>query len=173
VTNWTDERLRRLFERYNARFWSGALAGWTAEFLSDHSGAFGFCDKNAKRVEIRLETHKSDREVRATLVHEMAHAAVGADHDETWRLEMVRLRKAGAPTDPLDFLVPYDARLFITDFMEYAAGGASWFEACNELAADHIPEPMLHVCERFFRIAQRKRKAGRKPEDQVVTAGKR
>jgi hypothetical protein len=35
----------------------------------------------------------------ATLLHEMAHAAIGGDHDEYWIGEMSRLKLLGAPIE--------------------------------------------------------------------------
>jgi hypothetical protein len=151
---WTERRLHRLFDKYNKRFFKCQLIGWRAGFTAEQPGEFGYCNPEIKQISIRIESHTSDRQVRATLVHEMAHATSSLDHDDLWRMEMERLKKAGAPTEALDFLVPYKARSIVTSFMDYAKDGASWREALNDLD-DGIPQHILRECERFFKMARR------------------
>ena len=134
---WTDDRLNRLFARYNQEFWSGRLAGWKALARDDHNGLYGFTDDKQRQVYIRLSVHPDDHELRATLIHEMAHAATNLDHGRTWRKEMVRLKREGAPTSPLDFLTPYSCRNIIIDFIEAARAGDSWLGALSELGELH------------------------------------
>jgi hypothetical protein len=44
-----------------------------------------------------------------------------------WRTEMIRVQAAGAPTEPLDFLDPYERlRPIVTSCIEYAQGGEPW-----------------------------------------------
>jgi hypothetical protein len=155
---WTDQRLQRLFARYNRKYFTGVLADWSARFSDDHPGAYGFCDTKRKRIEIRFWTHSSDHAIRATLVHEMAHAATTPQHGPRWRREMERLRTLGAPTAALDFLVPYSARGVITSFIEAAKAGSTWEEAFNNLA-DEIemrnPQVVKHA-RHFFAWNSRK-----------------
>ncbi len=170
-TMWTVPRLQRLLQRYNRKFWNSRLTGWTAEFSRDHLGGFGFCNRTIKRILVRLETHTSDRQVRATLVHEMAHAASNVWHGKRWRLEMQRLKRAGAPTESLDFLVPYSARHVVTSFMDAASAGESWeaatldlgplFHLCDEFGnpIDARTARILWECKRFFHIAKRRMEA--------------
>jgi hypothetical protein len=165
-TEWTQQRLLRLFEGYNRRFFKRRLTGWKADLSGDHPGEFGFCNEEAKRISVRSDTHASDQAVRRTLAHEMAHASSNPDHGEAWRLEMQRLRRAGAPTDPLDFLVPYTARFIVTSFMEAASAGEPW-KATRELGetfglCDVFGNPreaqsavILRECKRFFNLARR------------------
>jgi hypothetical protein len=95
-SEWTEQRVQRLFERYDGRFISRRLAEWKTDLSGDYPGCFGYCDIQTKRLYVRFEAHTSDRQLRATLVHEMAHASVSSrDHEEIWRLEMGRLKKAG------------------------------------------------------------------------------
>ena len=157
IAGWSDERLRRLFDRYNQRFFSGRLSDWTVDSSENHLGHYGYCNPETKRISIRVEAHRNDRQVRATLVHEMAHAVTDVDHNAEWQSEMARLKSAGAPTEPLDFVVPYESRSLVTSFMDYASGGASWQEALNDLG-EGIPEDTLRECKRLFDIAKRKRK---------------
>src|SRR5216683_4306094 len=120
VLNWTDERLNRLFARYNQKFWGGHLAGWKALVRDDHNGLYEFTDDKQRQVYIRLRVHPDDHEIRATLIHEMAHVATSLGHGRRWRKEMVRLKREGAPTSPLDFLTPYSSRNIVTDFIAAA-----------------------------------------------------
>lgn len=171
LTNWTHQRIQRLFNRYTKRFWQGKLAGWTVDTSGDHPGAFGYCNPNTHRISVRLGTHETDREVKATLVHEMAHAATNGAHGRKWRNELERLTKAGAPTSPLDFLTPYSARPIVTSFIAAAhEGDVSWDEALAELGtsfdlcgpdgrpvsqrASHI----LRQCKKFFHMELRGRR---------------
>jgi hypothetical protein len=157
----TDRRLQRLFAGYNRKYFSGVLSRWSARFSDDHPGLYGYCDRKHKHVEIRLSAHCSDRAVRATLVHEMAHAATSNVHGPRWRREMERLRAWGAPTEALDFIVPYTAsvRSLITSFIEVAKAGASWEEALAELGdCDEMRSPQVfrQQARKFFASNSRK-----------------
>ncbi len=134
---WSPERLNRLFAYYNRKFWNAELNRWRAETSENHPGLYGFCDRKSKRVYVRLSRHHSDQEVRATLIHEMAHAATNSGHSRKWRTEMERLREAGAPTVPLDFLTPYSCRTVVTDFIDAARSEASWEEALQFVGPLH------------------------------------
>lgn len=174
--NWTEARLVRLFSRYNRKFWSGRLRGWSVD-MSPTIGLFGCCIKRTHQISVRIAAHDSDRQVRATLVHEMAHAATTVGHNARWRREMERLRRRGAPTSALDFLVPYKYRLIVTSFMDAAESGASWTEALSDLgeqyglinwtgvSAGRRAGVVLREARRYFFIARRKaarkRKAGK------------
>ena len=137
TTCWNEERLNRLFLRYNRNFWSGHLAGWKALARDDHNGLYGFTDGKQRQIYIRLSAHPDDHEIRAILIHEMAHAATSLGHGRQWRKEMVRLKREGAPTSPLDFLTPYSSRNIVTEFIEAARSGASWPEALDYLGSLH------------------------------------
>ena len=169
MTAWTSARLNRLFATYNRRFWKNRLAAWRVDTSGDHQGGYGFCDSRNKRIHVRLSTHSDDYEVRATLVHEMAHAATNTYHGPQWRKEMERLRSEGAPTTDLDFLVPYSCRDIVTSFIDAAKAGASWSEALAELGAygliDLLGKPVnrkskriLEQCRVFFDQAKKRRK---------------
>jgi hypothetical protein len=64
----------RLFERYNHRFWSGRLEGWTVTGRESFAGTYGKCDPSRPVILVNLSTHDSDFGVRATVVHEMGAA---------------------------------------------------------------------------------------------------
>lgn len=99
-THWTEARLKRLFDRYNRKFWRGRLKSYTVR-VKDLSGrTMATCDDKLCALFIDAAKHKTDREIRATLLHEMAHAATPKDYPahgyQFWgQLEML-LRK-GAP----------------------------------------------------------------------------
>ncbi len=98
-TNWSDERLRNLFRRYNQLYWRGRLSRYRvvqAELSQERS--YGYCDSRRKRFVIDPDRHSSDRELRATLLHEMAHAASREPgHGVGFFAQMERLIKLGAP----------------------------------------------------------------------------
>jgi SprT-like family len=98
-TLWSNERLRLLFERYNRIYWRGKLCGYRV-VLADLSEkrAIGYCYRREKRIEIDPNQHTSDRELRATLLHEMAHAAAREPgHGVRFFAQMERLIRLGAP----------------------------------------------------------------------------
>jgi hypothetical protein len=178
LTVWEDSRLMSQFERYNLRFWSGRLEGWSVIESEECAGTYGECDPSRRLILVRPWKHNSDFEVRATLVHEMAHAASNRDHDEKWRMEMMRVKALGAPTDALDFLVPYDEmRSLVTSFIDAARSDAcsGWREARNFLAYDLInaranptdeaAARKLQICKRFFEreLSRRREKSTNQP----------
>jgi len=63
--------------------------------------AMGLCDSTQKVITIDVERHKSDREVRSTVLHEMAHAAAdirgSRGHDSRFFAEVEKLLYLGAP----------------------------------------------------------------------------
>jgi len=101
-TAWTEQRLRRLYARYNRRFWNGRLPGFAVVIsnLGD-KGPFGFCDSTARKVTIHVTAHRNAQEIRATLLHEMAHVAAdlrgSRGHDIPFFGELERLLRRGAP----------------------------------------------------------------------------
>ena len=160
---WTQQRLDQLMREYNHRFFGQRLSDWNAIFSGDHPGLYGYCDSEKKVLKIRLEEHSSDHDICATLIHEMAHAdSTDLSHGDEWREKMVRLKEEGAPTDPLDFLVPYEARSMVTSFVDAAESGASWDEAFAELWTDHwfgieLNDHLLQQCKWIFENAKRNR----------------
>ena len=97
--NWSVERLRRLFERYNRIYWRGKLSGYRVVMVDlSANHAIGYCNRREKRIEIDIDQHTSDHEVRATLLHEMAHAAAREPgHSVRFFYQMERLIRLGAP----------------------------------------------------------------------------
>lgn len=79
VTPWTDTRLRDLFERYRASYWptSRRLKAYRIEAASLPNGWYGLCVFERHTLQVDLSKHPSDREIRATVLHEMAHAVIG------------------------------------------------------------------------------------------------
>jgi hypothetical protein len=107
---WNDKRLQRLFDRYNRRFFDSRLVGWTVGCgQSDRavcrrrpgSPFAGYCADWTKRISMDIWPSWSDRKVRSTLLHEMAHASSGDGfhyHSGPWAKEMKRIRRLGATT---------------------------------------------------------------------------
>ena len=65
------------------------------------SDARGFCIPERKIIAVDPDQHRSDNEVRGTILHEMAHAAAdirgSRGHDLTFFTELERLLQQGAP----------------------------------------------------------------------------
>ena len=100
-SQWTDARLTRLFERYRQRYWptSRQLKAYRMQ-ASSLSEAYGQCDSEARVLLIDVARHPSDREVGATVLHEMIHAAVGRVtriHGAAFWAELERLLARRAP----------------------------------------------------------------------------
>ena len=75
---WTNARLDRLFTRCRLRYWpaSRRLCLYRVEVAS-LQWEWGKCDFEGRVLSLDASRHSSDREVRATLLHEMVHAVVG------------------------------------------------------------------------------------------------
>jgi hypothetical protein len=179
LTVWEESRLTRLLQRYSDRFWGGRLEGWSVIDSEECAGNYGECDPSRRLILVRLRTHDSDFEVRATVIHEMAHAASSLDHDEEWHMEMMRVKALGAPTEALDFLVPYDEmRSLVTSFIDAARSDSSlsWYEVRNCLASDlidlsgnptdEVAARKLQICKRFFEreLSRRREKSTNQPQ---------
>jgi hypothetical protein len=104
-TIWNDKRLRRLFDRYNRLHFRGKLSNYKVAIDALPDGARGICDWSRRTITIDPEHHVSDREVRGTVLHEMAHAAcagVSHGHDIHFFAEVESLLRCGAPVT-IDF----------------------------------------------------------------------
>ena len=97
-TNWTHKRLNRLFERYRVLYWPRSRRLRTHGIqISPLEGACGRWDGEQRILHVDVSKHPSDREIRATLLHEMIHAVVGrAGHGAPFweQLEFLLARRA-------------------------------------------------------------------------------
>ncbi|MGB7450191.1 MAG: SprT-like domain-containing protein [Ornithinimicrobium sp.] len=80
------------------------LSDWTV--VLDHARArFGVCRPDRRQIGLsrRLTVLSSEAEVRNTLLHEIAHALVGADHghDAVWRARALAIGCDGRRTDDI------------------------------------------------------------------------
>jgi hypothetical protein len=98
-THWSDERLRNLFKHYNQRYWRGRLSRYRViQSALSENHCDGYCDLRRKKILIDPAGHNSDRDLRATLLHEMAHAASRKPgHGVGFFAQMERLIRLGAP----------------------------------------------------------------------------
>lgn len=95
---WTERRLQRLFGHYNRRFWRGRLPSVHIR-IRELDGPYGEIEWKRREVRIDVRFHKTNREIRATLLHEMAHLATAhkAGHgSEFWR-QIEHLLRQQAP----------------------------------------------------------------------------
>lgn len=99
-TAWTEERIRSLFLRYNRRYWRGQLPDYRL-VIAAMPDALGLCDAKRKVITIDADQHKSDRELRGTILHEMAHAAAfirgSRGHDLKFFAQLENLLRLRAP----------------------------------------------------------------------------
>jgi len=94
---WSEERLRRLFEHYNRKYWHGRIQFQIV--IGTCEAAMGWCELKNRLITIDVERHQTDREVRSTLLHEMAHAASpkSRGHDVKFFAQLEKLLSRGAP----------------------------------------------------------------------------
>jgi SprT-like family protein len=99
-TAWTEERLRGVFTDYNRKYWRGRLPVYRL-VVATMPSSMGRCEWTRKVITIAVEQHKSDREVRSTLLHEMAHAAASLrgsrGHDLKFFAQLEKLLHLRAP----------------------------------------------------------------------------
>jgi SprT-like family len=99
-TAWSEEQLRHIFADYNRKYWRGRLPNYRI-VIAAMPDAMGLCDWTRKAITIDVEQHKSDREVRSTLLHEMAHAAASIrgsrGHDPKFFAQLEKLLQLRAP----------------------------------------------------------------------------
>jgi hypothetical protein len=97
---WTEERLWDIFTQYNQKYWRGRLPVYRL-VIATMPDAMGRCDWTRKVITIDVEQHKSDREMRSTLLHEMAHAAASIrgsrGHDLKFFAQLEKLLQLNAP----------------------------------------------------------------------------
>jgi hypothetical protein len=95
VTRWTDQRLDRLFRRYNRLYWSGRLQSYSLRVEEPNSDYLGLCD-DKKRTILIVVKGRSDRAIRSTVLHEMCHAAAPRPENHGyafWKQVEMLLRK--------------------------------------------------------------------------------
>ena len=94
-TEWNQKRLQRLFERYNRKYWRGRLPPYRV-MQAERLDVLGSCYYRKRIIEIDTGQHDSERHIRATLLHEMVHAATRSGHDVRFFAQMERLLRRGA-----------------------------------------------------------------------------
>lgn len=95
---WTERRLQRLFTLYNRRFWRGSLPIVQIS-ISDLGDSYGRIEWKRREIKIDIGLHTNDRQIRATLLHEMAHLATPrkAGHGSEFWCQIERLLRQKAP----------------------------------------------------------------------------
>jgi hypothetical protein len=94
---WTDVRLQNLFSHYNRRFWKGKLRAFDVVLDDSMTHCRGQIDFKTKRIRIKT-AGQSDRRVRSTVLHEMAHLAAGRPgHNSAFFEQLENLLRRKAP----------------------------------------------------------------------------
>ena len=99
TTKWTNERLSRLFDRYNTLYWKGRLKRWKAVNEALDGSPLGLCDGRRRRLTVDCSKHSSDKAVRSTLLHEMCHVATPGEriaHGSRFWSQLEMLLRKGA-----------------------------------------------------------------------------
>lgn len=102
MTAWTEKRLQYLFSHYNQRFWRGRLLHVhirIRNLTNDGGPVFGRIEWKQREILINIDAHTTDRAIRATLLHEMAHLATPRKerHDSEFWAQIERLLRQRAP----------------------------------------------------------------------------
>lgn len=98
-STWTRQRVERLFAHYNKKYWRSRLPHVEIE-IADLKGVLGQFWTKERRIVLNVEAHKSDREIRSTLLHEMCHAATQTregEHGYGFLQQVERLLGQNAP----------------------------------------------------------------------------
>jgi hypothetical protein len=95
---WTDVRLQNLFSHYNRRFWKGKLRAFDVVLDDSMTHCWGEIDFDTKRIRIKT-AGQSDRKVRSTVLHEMAHLAARrpGGHNSAFFEQLENLLRQKAP----------------------------------------------------------------------------
>ncbi len=107
-------QLRALFKQFNEEYWGGRLPAYSIRVVARITSRGSFCPFGTwgrclkKRGLIEILRGLSDEDATSTLLHEMAHAAVGGSHGVPWNMEMIRLRSAAAPLANTDRIIRLD-----------------------------------------------------------------
>jgi len=104
ITTWSRRRLERAYAHYNKRFWKGKLPTFSviAGRPPGEKEYHGLCEWKEKRIYVNVVAHQTDRSVRDTLLHEMAHVGAGptnprVSHGYKFLDQMEYLLRVGAP----------------------------------------------------------------------------
>ncbi len=95
---WTKERLENLVCRYNRLYWRGRLPQLRI-VTEGKAESLGLCDWRRRTIIINVAKCRDGREVRSTLLHEMAHVATPTHdkHDISFFAELEHLLQQRAP----------------------------------------------------------------------------
>ena len=102
LSTWTNRRLADLYEDYRARYWSNqpVLSSYRIERGAPGRTRRGW-DPDARVIRIDPADHASDRDLCATVLHEMAHIVVGeSGHSARFWEQVEYLLERGAPLMP-------------------------------------------------------------------------
>jgi len=101
--SWDQTRLRRLFDRYDQKYFFGKLSHYRIVIASLEDHLIGRCEFAKRTIIIDVNKHHSDRELRGTVLHEMAHAAaLIPGHGIQFFAQVERLLRDGAPITVTD-----------------------------------------------------------------------
>lgn len=89
--------MQAAFDELNALYFGGRLSHYRVEVGPLPHGSSGRIDRPRRRIRLA-----PGDEMRATLLHEMAHAATNGHHGPRFKAEVERLRQLGAPVAEAD-----------------------------------------------------------------------
>lgn len=99
MSDWSRERLKRLFDSLAERLWPGQLTDWRVEtrFFIPTKNCVGCCLDADKTIVLDLSRIRTVRYLRGVLLHEMCHAATpdSRGHDLQFFQQVERLLGMG------------------------------------------------------------------------------
>ncbi len=118
LSNWTDRKLTCVFLGYKRRYWGERIRrGYSIYFdpskaplvsTGSRDGSVGplkgVCHKEQGWIVIWRNSHRTETDLRETILHEMAHAVARGVHGRDFYREIKRIRKLGAPVSVWDCL---------------------------------------------------------------------
>jgi hypothetical protein len=135
--------LRRRFAEFNQRYFGGRLPNYHLRSVwhMTRLGESGDCHRRQRLI--RILRSLTDDDAISCLLHEMAHAATKGHHGKSWKAEMIRLRREGAP------LIGPDGEVALEDWSGEFVGQKHFRSVVQDLLIDQ-PDITLSSAVRHF-----------------------
>ncbi len=89
--------LARLYQKFNARYFNGALQDRAILLGFSRSLRVGYYDRHERRIILDVRLLQFPSTLKKVLLHEMVHAAASPYHGLKFRRQLYACRKQGAP----------------------------------------------------------------------------
>lgn len=171
---WTADRIKRLFDEYNERFWDGRLPNYRISTQRFSRAFYGKCNWRRHVIKINTTHIESYEKLRHTLLHEMAHAGNrsrggrgaghGAGHGVGFveQLEMLLRKRAPFRLDASDVRGYLRLVLEIPKRFPLCRKAVRRLQARSSGSGSTIPDSYEELSKAVFkRLRQKLRRGGR------------